>query len=552
MSAVLPIDPELHSQQIRSAKVTACTQVPAASDVTTMRPLLLCLAVLPFLMVPASHLLANRATATGLFHYELPYYVANGRSVFERGNGLAYPNPYDPEANAPVIYFHWLPWLLGAVTALVGADPGTLMTGFTVVAALMFAETTRRLVAACVPLRAASLMFLLAMWGGGLLAVTGSLTGLLSSQAGVDPLRLDPGNGLWFLNWGRNVLFPTEALYHAIATCCWLAEVRRQRRVAFICVVLLSTTHPWSGLELLLTLNLWRWIQFLRTRSATEFRHAAWVGVLLLCLLGYYRVWLPSFPQHAALQSVWELDWSLAWSSAVPAWGAVAIAAGIRFRKDPNVLRDPTVPFLLCALLVAVGLSLHDRFMKPIQPLHFTRGYVWMPLFLIGAPVLWTAIQRVWDRSIRARTLVCGLMLLLISDNFVFAAVHSVRQLKSEDGFHLDVHDRALLRELDRQHFGSVVLLDSVKMNYLLPTYAAVRPWLGHQFNTPNYTSRRDRMKRCFAENTVMSSQIPAGVDVLAVKRSRDCSDLVVSGDWLDFPSHNAVWSLWIRAPGLR
>ena len=74
-----------------------------------LRPWLLCLSVLPFLAIPIAHLLSNIQTATGFFHYELPYYVANGRAALERGNGLFYPNPFDPAADAPAIYAHWLP-----------------------------------------------------------------------------------------------------------------------------------------------------------------------------------------------------------------------------------------------------------------------------------------------------------------------------------------------------------------------------------------------------------------------------------------------------------
>jgi hypothetical protein len=53
------------------------------------------------------------------------HYVANGRAVFDRGNGLLYPNPSDADANAPVIYFHWLPWILGAVVTQLSIAPGT-------------------------------------------------------------------------------------------------------------------------------------------------------------------------------------------------------------------------------------------------------------------------------------------------------------------------------------------------------------------------------------------------------------------------------------------
>ena len=78
---------------------------------------LIVLSLLPFWAVPIAHVVSNPQTATGFFHYELPYYVANGRAALERGNGIMYPNPYDPAPEAPVIYAHWLLWILGFSTA---------------------------------------------------------------------------------------------------------------------------------------------------------------------------------------------------------------------------------------------------------------------------------------------------------------------------------------------------------------------------------------------------------------------------------------------------
>ena len=259
-------------------------------------------------------------------------------------------------------------------------------------------------------------------------------------------------------------------------------------------------------------------------------------------------MWLPSFEQHAALQSVWELDWSLKWSSAIPAWGIVAAAAVYRLWKEPAALQTTTVQFLLCALVVALGLSLHDRLIKPVQPLHFTRGYVWMPLILLGAPAIVPMIRSMWHRSVISRVVVCCLGLLFVTDNLVFGAIQSWRQYHHEEGFHLTVHDRALLAELHEKHLQSVVLTESTTLNYLLPAYADHRPWLGHQFNTPEFPERLEVMQHCFAESTIKPDAIPPDVTLLVVRLSRDCQPLVATGIWLDCGAKNAEWSIWLRS----
>ena len=557
MSDIIPVHPlddecfvSIDAQPGGSESVNSHGDVLSPDDAETIPFCWLLLAIAPFLLVPLAHWASGPDTATGLFHYELPYYVANGRAAFERGNGVLYPNPYDASADAPVIYAHWLPWIQGYLTAEWGADPGTIVLALTLCAAIGLAEVTRRLVAWCVPTSgtAANLVFLAAMWGGGALVLGGLVTQSVPTNA-TDLLRLDPGRGLWFLNWGRNALFPTEATYHILVAICWLTELQRRRLASTVCLLLLATTHPWSGLELLLTISLWRWIGWFRTRDGRDGLHTAIVTTILVGFLGYYKVWLPSFPQHAQLQSVWELDWSLPWSSAFPAWGVVALLAAARIARDAQCVRTSTVGFLLCAWGVATGLSLHDRLIAPVQPIHFTRGYVWMPLFLLGAPLLVDLGRQLWERSWPARFAVCGIGLLLAIDNITFSAVHAARQWQHTDGFHLDLHERALLARLHRRDKNAVVLTESMTLNYLLPTYAAVRPWLGHQFNTPEFPQKHDVMDACFSQGSVQVDSVPEEVNLLAVRRDRDCRELASSGEWVDWSAENADWIVWLRIP---
>ena len=428
-----------------------------------LKPWLLFLSVLPFLAIPTAHLLSDFQTATGLFHYELPYYVANGRAALERGNGLFYPNPFDPSPESPAIYVHWLPGALGLAVSGCGVDPGSLILWLTFAAALGFAAATYRLVAACLPQHYVDcpVPFLAVMWSGGALSIGSAITGWLTGDQTTDLLALDPGKGMWFLNWGRNALFPTEAVYHALTACCWLAEIRQKKTAANVFLLLVATTHPWSGLELLLTINLWRSTRVLIMPQRANVMHLSTSVLMFAIFAGYYKIWLPSFEQHAALQNVWELDWSLKWSSALAAWGFAAAIAVSRLWMVPSILRTTAVQFLLCALLVAGGLSLHDRLIEPVQPLHFTRGYVWLPLFLLGLPALLDTLRSWWHRSLISRIAASFIISLLIADNLVFAAIHSWRQYQQEDGFHLDVHDRALMAELHETYAAAVVMTES-------------------------------------------------------------------------------------------
>ena len=60
------------------------------------------------------------------------------------------------------------------------------------------------------------------LWGGGIIVMLGLLFFWLwpspQSEAWIwrDAFTLDPGDGFWFLNLGRNVYYSTEAVYHVL------------------------------------------------------------------------------------------------------------------------------------------------------------------------------------------------------------------------------------------------------------------------------------------------------------------------------------------------
>ena len=540
---------------------------------------LVVLSLLPFWLLPVSHLASDPGSATGFYHEELPYYVANGRAAFERGNGIAYPNPYDPDPAAPAIYAHWLLWVMGLLPVYADSDPGDVMIAFTFISTIIFGFATWKLVAERV-LHGSSphLPYLIAMWGGGLLVIAGFIADLAGNTDPVSSLlQFDPGRGLWFLNWGRNAIFATESVYHCLVAACWVCEMRGQRLSGTLWCAALATTHPWSGLQLLLILNTWRVFQWYRIRDRTSGVFLVTAILMLAVFLVYYKVWLPHFDQHRRLQDVWKLDWSLASRSAILAYSLVAIPAIVRICKavrhhrsggslplrpdsaDADRPCDQGLPgvtsgftraeqFLICALFVSVGLVFHDRLIRPIQPLHFTRGYIWMPLFLLGLPTVQVWGRRAFRSGLAGQCLAAGLCLALFVDNAAFALIHSRWLYHSDRGYQLNSDDRAMLVALHRRCPAAVVLTESDVINYLLPTYANVRPWIGHLFNTPDRERRLAVFEAVFAGNSVIVEQIPAEVDVLVIRRSRDSSALVGQENWVPLESNNAGWTFWGRA----
>ncbi len=503
-------------------------------------------ALLPWLTILVAHYLGNGESATGFIQYDQPYYVANGRAVFERGNGLLYPNPSDADPDAPAIYFHWLPWILGAAVTHLSMAPGVAYTLLTVVMLPVFGYLTWQLVRRRTTHHRLSIT-VLALWGGGMVSVIGILKGLVTGIPLDEAVfEFDPTEGLWFLNWGRNTVYGIEITYHCFVAATWWMVLQRRHTLALMFAGCLALTHPWSGIELLLTLNAWFLLETIRNRTGANLRTLG-CSILLLCLLlGYYKVWLPQFPAHATLQKNWSMNWNLEWSTVLYAYGPVAYLAFLQLRRSAFRLNREE-QFLLIAAAVALGLSLHDRVLsQPVQPIHFTRGYIWMPLFLIAVPQLQRFLVDISHHRHR-RIAVAVLVFFACFDNIAFTVTHSVWQYRGEEGFFLAAEDWNVLASLNECAQDRVVFCESLQLNYLMPTYIPVRPWMCHKFNTPDFIPRDRVLARAIAGDSIDPDLLSAKIDVLVLSRQRRTDALEQHQDWVLDEGQNAKWQIWQR-----
>jgi hypothetical protein len=151
---------------------------------------------------------------------------------------------------------------------------------------------------------------------------------------------------------------------------------------------------------------------------------------------------------------------------------------------------------------VSFVLANHEFAMKPIQPAHFTRGYVWMPLFLLGAPVLMRLMATLW--SSRRRVLgplgAAAIVGLFIADNALWLATR-----QGPIGVYTTAQQRELLAWLDTPELrGAVVLAEQSEIGYLATVYTPLRAWHSHLFNTPHGRERRQEARAFFQDGAFL------------------------------------------------
>jgi len=461
-----------------------------------------CLAL--FLPVIALYLCAYlRCNFTGFIQYDQASYMANARAYFHGGFHLFYGNPYSPDPNTPRIYFQIQLLLLGLVQKVTGWDPGVVYVLFGFVAGLICIRVAMALYEDVAGLRTPVdwLGLVLFIWGGGILELMG-LGGYLLNHS--DIFALDPARGWWFLNLGRNLVYPTEAYYHALALGLILVARRGKFRTAIALGILLLLSHPFTGLQMLLVVTIWAGIESMVLKNrAVPFLFAATMAYLVFLHLLYYVILLNMFEEHRVIFAQWSLAWT---ESMITTFGAdilVGLLAlwAIRTRAlAREVFSQPGARLLAAWFVVSIVLAHHDVFFPPKQPLHFTHGYSWCALFLLGVGPLRGLLGKIlaWRPLIRSAALVL-VFSLAFSDNMVWMGLQGT---VSEDTLRLNNAERELFHWLDQRPEPHTELLVStnspVSLTFLAMTYTDYRGWGAHYATTPHALERTGEVDNFF------------------------------------------------------
>ena len=416
---------------------------------------------------------------TGFIQYDQASYMANARAYFDGGFHLFYGNPYSPDPNTPRIYFQIQLLLLGFVQKVTGWDPGVVYVLFGFVAGVICIRVAMALYEDVAGLRTRVdwLGLVLFIWGGGILELMG-----LGSRS---LFAFDPAGGWWLLNLGRNLVYPTEAYYHALALGLILVARRGNFRAALALGILLMLSHPFTGLQMLLVVTVWAGLESVLLKNrAVPFLFAATMAYLVFLHLLYYVVLLNMFEEHRVIFAQWSLAWT---ESALTAFGADILVGllAIWTMRTRAFFSQPGTRLLAVWFVVSILLAHHDLLFPPKQPLHFTHGYSWCALFLLGVGPLRRLLETILSWRIRwaAMALLLG---LAFSDNAIWLGFQGTHL---EPALTLDQSDRELFRWLNQRPEPHTELLLSrnsrLPLTFLAMTYTDYRGWAAHYATTP-------------------------------------------------------------------
>lgn len=451
---------------------------------------------------------------TGFVQYDQPYYMANARQYVDGAtNGLLYASPFSALQDPPVIYFQPQTLALGWLWRLTGADPGLLFLLFGTVFGLLCVHACLKLLRTVLADQQTHfhMLAILFVWGGGLLLLTGLGYGLVQGEgmgtALDNAFRFDPAGGWWFLNLGRNLVYPFEAYYHFLFFSIILSLIHGRWTTASLLALVLAASHPFTGVATLLLLLAWSVLERFTKRALT--RVPAWLPVVIAAELGltmfYYGPLLNSDPEHAALAEQWRIAWTedgITMLAAYTLVGAFAFAGLRKFDVLRSFFRAPNNRLLAIWALTWFALENHEIFMEPVQPLHFTRGYTWSALFLIGAPALAGLLAGLRRKAGAASGMFAtwALVIVMLLDNGAWMFKHTVENRRGA-GSCVGVTDdqRTLFNWMNGSLPKNTLLVCEDPMTaYLALVYTPHRAYCSHIFNTPHVKERRNALGEYF------------------------------------------------------
>ena len=491
--------------------------------------LLLSLPVLAFLL---HHFYAHSPglQPTGFTVDENVLYMSYARQYLDdSASTLFYSNPFDGNPKSPAIYFQPVNFIL-ALGLKTGLAPGMIFSIFGFIMAVCAVYLGIRLIVFLVPRENnTALVSSLFTWGGGLTALTGIAGSFLLSgyqpASWLDGIYLaDPARGWWALNWGRNLFIPLEAYYHAIFLLNILLLLKKKWAASVVMGLFLSVSHPFTGIEYLLIINAWIWMEKIIFKNADL---PAWFLFSILAITifhcWFYLLYLNGFEEHRTIFSQYSEGWTYSMLIAIAAYsitGALALFTIIKFTPLKRLFSNSYQRLFFCWALVAFLLSKHEWFIKPMQPIHFTRGYVWAGLFLFSLPGLCWLINYLKQPGLK-KWLLGLFVLLFLSDNILWTSKLLAGKYSSEWEGHISNDTREVLDYLEHNGSANDLLIGNASLvNYLANAHSPVNAWISHPYNTPSIESRNLEVQNYLTIGKVPSNWEGRRILVLINKKS--------------------------------
>jgi hypothetical protein len=289
-----------------------------------------------------------------------------------------------------------------------------------------------------------------------------------------------------------------ECIYHIFFFCGALCVLNGRATLAVLFATLTWWSHPFTGFLFGSILTAFLAVRLLQShwKALTPFMLMI---VTHVGFIAYYLVFLPSYPEHRSVaRQLATFGASMLYSKLLPAYGLLLFAPVIYIAQHRrSTMENPNDLFMGVWLVCNLPLVFSDHFVRAaVQPMHFTRGYVYVPLAYFSAKLLTTWVKGAGNLKWR-QIVACSVFALHLPDTLCyFARLEMNTRLYT---FPLTAARRTVdvLGTLDNAIPDPITIhvLPSANLpggEALLPVLTHHRALVAHPFNTPDYREKSD------------------------------------------------------------
>ncbi|OVE77268.1 hypothetical protein BVX99_03120 [bacterium F16] len=319
----------------------------------------------------------------GIFQGDMPTYIMNAKATTARTLFLTYECPYDINEVKPSVMIQ-LPISLLAVFLKMGISEVVIVLVIRLVfGSLMFYFIYLIIKTTFKNTYFGTVAFLIICLGGGLAWVSPLFNSSGDFWAGI--AENEQAYYWWFFNIFRNLMYPFELIYHCLLFGQIYFLIKNRWKWATLLMVLGLLSNPFLSIHMIAIHLVFLAHDY---KKAPDWRRYYAILPIALWAL-YYKAVLPSFPiwnnvmtQHSnAYQSPMTVyDFAQAYGIAI--LGLMSLIHK-PFRDKCRGKRELLAAFSL--IIITLLLVNHTRFpfLPSLQPLHFSRGYLFFGLWIV-------------------------------------------------------------------------------------------------------------------------------------------------------------------------
>ena len=447
----------------------------------------------------------------GFFQWEHILYMGCSREYFTGNATLFYDWPILNTYGNGAVFFQPQFLVLGYLWKFLQISPGILMTLF----CFVFSISTIRIVIAIfekiIPAcKYNKLIILLFCWGGGILSICGLVLNFILFKGNIQTIPqhiffLDPADGTWCLNFGRSLIYPLEAYYHFLFVACIWFVLKKDFIKTFLLMLLLIVSHPYTSIEIISIVLVWLSIElfYLKNTAIKKRDFALMLTAFFLYFILHAGI-MNRIEIYRQINKLNSLDWNYKAWHFVPAYAIVwwltffCIKNVAAFKKH---FSNSNNRLFFCWGMVAFLLSVHGFAIKPIQPIHFTRGYVYAGFFLCSIPALQLLMVKYLKNTIKGYFFLCCLLFIFLFDNITWFGL--LAQNKNSPGVYFTKEEDGLIDFFKHENAESIAIGNELnyELNAAIQLYSPTKGWIPHPLLTFNIDEKRRAVDSLFIKN---------------------------------------------------